>query len=607
MKIHDWEPFLRTWSAEHEASRRAEAPGEAPLGWLGFPPASPEDLRALEARLGAPLPPSYRSFLEVTDGWRWAGEFVELLAPAREVGLLRDTTDYVHKSLMEWAWDEAEEDGDDGDDGGPRPGNGPPWDRAVQISLVGDATWLMLDPGDVGVDGEWAAYAYSTWSGLAPQRFASFADLMYLMYEEFRSFHALRKPAGETRRRLAAQVERARADLSAGRVAAAERALADAKGFGYEPALVLLFQLLGMRGHHYLLADARAVLPQDDPLVRHVVLPLVARSAERGGHGRQDRDPALDAYRSRCRGESHRAGEPAALERARDLARWGDPGAAWEVLATEALPAWRPVSDDHVLPVELSADPFLAPLVTPERAERILATPRPGRPVAVGPTDRASQDPSGLLEPGWGAEAVGVTFVRDISPRDLAVRLGGDPETLMPSPETLGFAHHARHGDGVGGRPGILHPGKAADGWSFAAESHPGRVAPSEPPLPGVSLWRHARGEPVHARYVDDAGRLVWTLTTAPDAPYDPEGLVVRGGAEPGLLDAELTSAGLLRADGGVPGRDPGLVGVIARHFGLFLSPAVARRERLPFVRLTRPRPAAEPAPGGGTSFWVRG
>ncbi|MFH7598095.1 SMI1/KNR4 family protein [Streptomyces racemochromogenes] len=204
MKIHEWEPFLRTWSAERDAARRAEEPSEPALGWLGFDPAPPERIAALEARLGAPLPPSYRSFLEVTDGWRWAGEFVELLAPAERVGPVRELTPSVHEDLTMWEredldadLDEDEEDEDEEDESGGDESGGDEeayesarWNRAVQISLTGDQTWLLLDPGDVNGDGEWAAYRYSTWSGYGPQRHDSFAELMRA---EYRGFHDLRR------------------------------------------------------------------------------------------------------------------------------------------------------------------------------------------------------------------------------------------------------------------------------------------------------------------------------------------------------------------------------------------------------------------------------
>ncbi|MGW0478415.1 hypothetical protein [Nonomuraea sp. NPDC003214] len=48
---------------------------------------------------------------------------------------------------------------------------------------------------------------------------------------------------------------------------------------------------------------------------------------------------------------------------------------AWPRLK-EALALWRPLTDDHVAPVSLLADPRIAPLITPERGREILTVCR---------------------------------------------------------------------------------------------------------------------------------------------------------------------------------------------------------------------------------------
>ncbi len=71
----DWRPFLETWSRELvEAGAYPDPPREVvESGWLGFPGATDEQLHGLEARLGIALPPSYREFLTVSNGWRQMG------------------------------------------------------------------------------------------------------------------------------------------------------------------------------------------------------------------------------------------------------------------------------------------------------------------------------------------------------------------------------------------------------------------------------------------------------------------------------------------------------------------------------------------------------
>src|SRR6266487_6976092 len=73
-----YRPFLKRWSEEWITAHDPER--DAPLdedvvrdAWLGFAPASADEVAAAEARLGCSLPPSLREFLLVTNGWRHAG------------------------------------------------------------------------------------------------------------------------------------------------------------------------------------------------------------------------------------------------------------------------------------------------------------------------------------------------------------------------------------------------------------------------------------------------------------------------------------------------------------------------------------------------------
>ena len=78
MSNFNWYPFLK--KASKEALWNYEY-GEIPWNyvqfppdaieseWLGFPKTSEEKIVDTEARLGTKLPPSYREFLKVTNGW----------------------------------------------------------------------------------------------------------------------------------------------------------------------------------------------------------------------------------------------------------------------------------------------------------------------------------------------------------------------------------------------------------------------------------------------------------------------------------------------------------------------------------------------------------
>jgi hypothetical protein len=75
MTRDDWARLLEPWAAAVVARMEAEEEVEiepGPLSGLGFSGATEAQLAAAEARLGCRLPPSYRAFLESTNGLRQA-------------------------------------------------------------------------------------------------------------------------------------------------------------------------------------------------------------------------------------------------------------------------------------------------------------------------------------------------------------------------------------------------------------------------------------------------------------------------------------------------------------------------------------------------------
>ncbi|WP_280420125.1 SMI1/KNR4 family protein [Nocardia carnea] len=146
----NWRPWLELWSEERIT---AGDPGELDPAvvqqrWLGYAPAAEADVAAVEERLGVRLPPSYRSFLLTTDGWRHAGEFVSQLRDTTDLGWLRD----LEPSWESWADLVTDPPVD-------APGN--PFGRGLLISLHTDAGVLFLDPADRDENGEWPPTACS--------------------------------------------------------------------------------------------------------------------------------------------------------------------------------------------------------------------------------------------------------------------------------------------------------------------------------------------------------------------------------------------------------------------------------------------------------------
>ncbi|MFC5751932.1 SMI1/KNR4 family protein [Actinomadura rugatobispora] len=374
-----WRPWLERWSEEwidaHDPERdRPHDDDVLRHRWLGFAPAAPERIAAAEARLGRALPPSFREFLLVTDGWRYAGSFIWRLGGAGEIGWMRD---------LDAHWIEAYAP------------NIPA--RALQISLEGDAAVLFLDPGDVDPDGEWAAYFQASWTGDGPRRHPSFHALMRHLYA---GFHALRRPPGPTRDFWTEATERARLAALAGEVDGPLEVLEEACRFGIERARLLRFQMLTLLGNHemqvqHLLLDEDAWLA-GDPILEAELLPLLYSEHRRrhqwGGsvlellkeHGPERLRPLVARYEARAREPGHRPrfGPPEFDERVRAVQAGlslSGMDAAWPALR-DAMAFWRPVSEHHIAPVVLFSDPLLATLITPERGREILAVRRWGGP-----------------------------------------------------------------------------------------------------------------------------------------------------------------------------------------------------------------------------------
>jgi hypothetical protein len=194
-----WRPFLERFTREVIADRdqRVLLPPEViTSGWLGFPPATANEVEALEKRLGTKLPDSYRSFLLTSNGWRTAGAFVYDLLPAANVTWFRDS----HRDWLD-AWEEGARAY-----GEPVPVSdeeyfvyGPEqnscnfrdeyWRATLAISGIGDSAIYLLNPLVATADGEWEAWCFANWFPGA-RRHRTFWELMQ---HELQSFVELRE------------------------------------------------------------------------------------------------------------------------------------------------------------------------------------------------------------------------------------------------------------------------------------------------------------------------------------------------------------------------------------------------------------------------------
>src|SRR5436190_3046814 len=82
-----WREFLTEWNKELLADIEfvESLPTDVVAsGWLGYPGATETEIAEVEARLGMKLPPSYREFFRVTNGWH-SSPFVGKIWPIQEI------------------------------------------------------------------------------------------------------------------------------------------------------------------------------------------------------------------------------------------------------------------------------------------------------------------------------------------------------------------------------------------------------------------------------------------------------------------------------------------------------------------------------------------
>ena len=197
MGSFDWRPFLEIWSQELiEAGAFPALPAEVvESGWLGFPGATEEQLTLLETRLGGvTLPPSYRDFLEVSNGWRQTGTSIWRMWSTKEIDWFRvRNRDWIDAYLSPFIFSELNEElvlTDDeylvyGEAQDPVRYRIEYLESALEISETGDSAIYLLNPETVTADGEWEAWLFANWLPGA-QRHPSFAELMDAEYRSFR-------------------------------------------------------------------------------------------------------------------------------------------------------------------------------------------------------------------------------------------------------------------------------------------------------------------------------------------------------------------------------------------------------------------------------------
>ncbi|MGB3616023.1 MAG: SMI1/KNR4 family protein [Elainellaceae cyanobacterium] len=203
MRSFNWESFLQRWSQEiidAIGQNQAGLPSEVlKSGWLGYRAATEQQISRTESRLGTSLPPSYRAFLKVTNGWRRTSHFSNKLWSVDELEWFATR----HQGWIDAFWGKTEQHP-------PEPHNsqaptpsisddeyfiyGDEQDcsklrveylqTALEISQPGDGAIYLLNPQIVTPEGEWEAWFFGDWLPGA-DRYPSFQAMMQTEYENF--------------------------------------------------------------------------------------------------------------------------------------------------------------------------------------------------------------------------------------------------------------------------------------------------------------------------------------------------------------------------------------------------------------------------------------
>ena len=162
--------------------------------WLGEPGASEAEITSAELRLGVQLPPSYRAFLTLSNGFDNVSPFIFRLYSAAEIEWFR---------VRNQGWIDAYQTGDDFS---PEEHLANPEDSVrfrsaylsscLQISDEGDSAVVLLNPEVVNEEGEWETWFFANWSPGATRypSFRSYVDSELDRIKMIRAARNERKP-----------------------------------------------------------------------------------------------------------------------------------------------------------------------------------------------------------------------------------------------------------------------------------------------------------------------------------------------------------------------------------------------------------------------------
>jgi len=157
------------------------------LDWLGFDGASDPDIQFHEKRLNASLPPSYKEFLKVSNGFMQLNCFVWNILPIDKVDWIKtfEPTLYeLYATEFNVSFNATDEEYFIyGKDQKTTDFRSEYLVNSLDVSGRGDTAILLLNP-HIKFGDEWEAWMFATWH-LGPVRYRSFEELMQKEYTSY--------------------------------------------------------------------------------------------------------------------------------------------------------------------------------------------------------------------------------------------------------------------------------------------------------------------------------------------------------------------------------------------------------------------------------------
>ena len=161
-------------------------------GWCGLPPASEEEVLEVEMRLGLTLPPSYRSFLAVSNGWRPFDNLIERLMTVLEIGYYREIDPEDVAMTQKYFQENDISDIDYLDYDNPAHCEALRHRYYPTSVLIGkgwgvESERILLNPSIVSPNGEWEVIYFANWIP-GNRRYRSFRHFMECEIKQLENF-----------------------------------------------------------------------------------------------------------------------------------------------------------------------------------------------------------------------------------------------------------------------------------------------------------------------------------------------------------------------------------------------------------------------------------